>query len=259
MARCLAWNSPTQCWLVVVAALSLVVSITSVCVGQDSTPAPEPNRPTQNPPGQNAPEQSPPATASDKDVLHVSWIYGSFVPKDVPFKPLTANQRWKLYGKMTYTTYGIYIKTALFTISDQINNRPPGWGQTAEGFVERFGTRQAQFIVQNSVTAFGDGVADWEVRYERCRCDGFWLRTRHAVKRNFVTYGGPDMHLRPQLMPYVGAFAAGVTAASWQPNNPKLVVKGYQAAITQVGVGVGVNWLAEFAPDIKRILRIDKK
>jgi len=61
-------------------------------------------------------------------------------------------------------------------------------------------------------------------------------------------------------MPYVGAFAAGVTAASWQPpNNPNLAVKGYQAAITQVGVEIGVHWLAEFAPDIKRILRIDKK
>ena len=263
MARCLAWNH-TQCGLVVVAALPLAVCIASVCVGQDSTPAAEPNRPTQNPttqnsPGQDAPQQNPPATAGDKNVLQVNWLYGSFVPKDVPFRPLTANQRWKLYAKMTYTTYGIYIKTALFTISDQINNRPPGWGQTADGFAKRFGTRQAQFIVQNSVTALGDGVADWEVRYERCRCDGFWPRTRHAIKRNFVTYGGQDMHLRPQLMPYVGAFAAGVTAASWQPNNPKLVVKGYQAAITQVGVGIGVNWLAEFAPDIKRILRIDKK
>jgi hypothetical protein len=36
-------------------------------------------------------------------------------------------------------------------------------------------------------------------------------------------------------------------------------VKGYQAAITQVGVGIGVNWLAEFAPEIKRTLHIDKK
>ena len=60
-------------------------------------------------------------------------------------------------------------------------------------------------------------------------------------------------------MPYVGAFTAGVTAATWQPDNPKLVVKGYQAGITQVGVGIGVNWLAEFAPEIKRILHIEKK
>jgi hypothetical protein len=66
VVRCLAWNH-TQCWLVVVAALFLVVSIASVSVGQDSTPAAEPNRSTPNPttqnsPGQDAPEQNPPAT-----------------------------------------------------------------------------------------------------------------------------------------------------------------------------------------------------
>ena len=55
-------------------------------------------------------------------------------------------------------------------------------------------------------------------------------------------------------MPYVGAFAAGVTSASWQPGT-NLHVKGYQSAITQVGVGIGVNWLAEFVPDVKRVLR----
>jgi hypothetical protein len=265
MAPCLARRALTQwLWLVTAVALTVLACIALSCFCQAPSTSPEQNPTAQNAPAESSSEQNPspqnsPATASDKKALHVSWLYGSFVPKDVPFKPLTANQRWKLYVKMTYTTYGIYFKTAFFAISDQINNRPSGWEQTPEGFAKRFGTRQAQFIVQNTVTAFGDGVADWEVRYERCRCDGFWPRTRHAIKRNFVTYGGQEMNLRPQLMPYVGAFAAGVTAASWQPNNPNLAVKGYQAAITQVGVGIGVNWLAEFAPEIKRVLRIDKK
>jgi hypothetical protein len=36
------------------------------------------------------------------------------------------------------------------------------------------------------------------------------------------------------------------------------LVKGYQGAITQVGVGIGVDWLAEFAPEIKHMLHRDK-
>jgi hypothetical protein len=209
---------------------------------------------------QDAPSASKPAAAeSNDDELKVNWLYGSFVPKDVPFKPLTSEQRWKLYARMTYTTYGIYIKTAFFAMRDQVADSPPGWGQTGEGFAKRLGTRQAQFIIQNTLTAFGDGVADWEIRYERCRCDGFWPRTWHAAKRNFVTYGGRDQSLRPQLMPYAASFAAGATSASWAPNHPSLVVKGYQAAITQVGVGIGVNWLAEFAPEIQRTLHLEKK
>jgi hypothetical protein len=59
-------------------------------------------------------------------------------------------------------------------------------------------------------------------------------------------------------MPYAAAFSAAVTSASWQPGT-NLVVKGYQGAITQLAVGIGVNWLAEFGPDIKQILRIGKR
>jgi hypothetical protein len=35
-------------------------------------------------------------------------------------------------------------------------------------------------------------------------------------------------------------------------------VRGYQAAITQVFVGMGINWLGEFAPEIVRVVRKKK-
>ena len=55
----------------------------------------------------------------------------------------------------------------------------------------------------------------------------------HAIVRNFVTYDRSEKHLRPQLMPYVGSFGAGVITATWQPGNPDYLVKGYQSAVTQ--------------------------
>ena len=199
----------------------------------------------------------PSITSGNNAGLQVNWLYGSFVPKEVPLEPLSQDERWRLYTRMTYTTWGIYLKTGLFTISDQISNSPSEWKQSPEGFAKRLGTREAQFVIQNSLTALGDAAVGWEVRYDRCRCNGFWSRNRHAVMRNFVTYGGASQGLRPQIMPYAAAFAAAVTSASWQPGT-NLVVKGYQGAITQVAFGIGVNWLAEFAPDIKRILHIGK-
>jgi hypothetical protein len=199
-----------------------------------------------------------PLPGDNNSALQVNWLYGAFVPKNVPLEPLTPHERWKLYTKMTYTTWGIYIKTGLFTMSDQISDSPPQWEKTAEGFAKRLGTREAQFVLQNSLTALGDTAVGWEVRYDRCRCTGFWSRNWHAVMRNFVTYGGETQSLRPQVMPYAAAFAAAVTSASWQPDT-NLVVKGYQGAVTQVAVGIGVNWLAEFMPDIKRILHIEKR
>jgi len=190
--------------------------------------------------------------------INVNWFYGSYVPKEVPLESLNAHRRWKLYLRQTYTTWGIYVKTTLFALSDQAHNTYPEWGDGFDGFAKRLGTRQAEFIIQNSVISLGDGMLGWEPRYDRCRCDGFWPRTRHAIKRNFVTYGRNEESLRPQLFPYVGAFAGSVTATAWEPGHPKWQVKGYQAVITQVPIGMGINWISEFAPEIGRILRKGK-
>jgi hypothetical protein len=102
-------------------------------------------------------------------------------------------------------------------------------------------------------------TSGFEPRYDRCGCEGAWLRIRHAVVRNFITYGGgEDKRIRPQIMSYAAAFGAGVTVASWEPDNPSVLPKGYQSVVTQAWVGVVVNALAEFAPDVKRMLRKNK-
>jgi len=185
--------------------------------------------------------------------LNVNWFYGSYVPKEVVLMPLDGRQRFKLYLRQTYTTPGIYIKTALFAIHDQISD--PEWGDDFKGFAKRVGNRQVQFIIQNSITSFGNGILGWEPRYNRCQCNGFWPRTHHAIIRNFVTYDRTEKSLRPQIMPYLGAFSAASIASTWEPNNPKWQVRGYQAAITQIFIGSGINWIGEFAPEIGRVFK----
>ncbi len=73
--------------------------------------------------------------------------------------------------------------------------------------------------------------------------------------RNFITYdkGGS---LRPQIFTYVGAFAGSSLATTWEPGNSNWQVKGYQAVITQVPVGIGINFIGEFAPEIGRLLHM---
>jgi hypothetical protein len=185
--------------------------------------------------------------------INVNWFYGSYVPKDVPLESLDGTQRLKLYTRQTYTTWGIYIKTLAFTLHDQIHNSDPEWGDDFAGFAKRFGSRQAQFIIQNSITSLGDGILGWEPRYDRCHCDGIWPRTRHAIVRNFVTYNRSEKSLRPQIMPFLGAFASSTIATTWEPGHPSWQVKGYQA-ITQIPIGMGINIIGEFAPEIGRIL-----
>ena len=190
--------------------------------------------------------------------LNVNWLYGAYVPKDAPLDPLTRHQRFKLFLRQTFTTPGIYVKTALFSIGDQINNSPPSWGTGFGGYARRVGSRQGQFVIQNSFVALGNGILGYEPRYNRCRCSGFWRRTGHALARNFITYGGTEKTLQPQLALYGGAFAAAVVAGTWKPKERDLVAEGYRGVITQVGFGIAANWVGEFAPDIMRIVRRQK-
>ena len=187
--------------------------------------------------------------------INVNWFYGSYVPKTVALEPLRADQLFDLYLRRTFTAKGIYIKTTLFALHDQARNKNPEWGDGLNGFAKRLGTRQAEFIMQNSVIYMGSGLLGWEPRYDRCRCKGFWPRTRHAVLRNFVTYDHSEKSLRPQLLPYLGAFAGSAAVTTWEPGRPQWQIRGYQAAITQVPFGLGINWVGEFAPEISRVLR----
>lgn len=206
---------------------------------------------------QNTGSQGP--ESATKNQLKVNWLYGSYVPKDVPLVPLNSKMRWRLYVRQTYTTWGIYVKTLFFATRDQVHDTYPEWGDGFEGYLKRFGSRQGEFIIQNSTIALGDGLVGWEPRYDRCRCTGIWPRTRHALIRNFVTYNSTEKSLRPQLMPYLGAFAGSITATTWQPGQSEWQIKGYQAVITQVPVGMGINWISEFAPEIFGVLRKRKK
>src|SRR5580700_11973603 len=191
--------------------------------------------------------------------LPVNWVYGAYIPKDAPVQPLTGDQRFKLYLRQTYTTPGIYVKTALFSVHDQVNETEPDWGDGASGFGKRLGSLHARNIIQNSLASLGNAAVGFEPRYDRCRCEGAWPRIRHAVVRNFITYGGTDdKAIRPQIMSYAAAFGAGVTVASWEPDNPSVLIKGYQSVVTQAWVGIIVDALAEFAPDIKRMLHKKK-
>ena len=64
-------------------------------------------------------------TKTADNQINVNWLYGSYVPKDVPLRSLSGRERLKLYVRQTYTTPGIYIKTTLFALRDQIADSQP--------------------------------------------------------------------------------------------------------------------------------------
>lgn len=227
------WQQPHK-WKSCAIALALAMPVT-ISFAQDKS---------------STPNQSAPPSVNQQ--LPVNWLYGAYIPKEAPHVALNGQERFKLYIRQTYTTPGIYIKTGFFALHDQVRDTPEAWGDGFSGFAKRVGSNQATNIIQNSFTSLGQAAVGWEPRYDRCRCTGAWPRFRHAFIRNFITYDHSEQSKRPNIMPFAAAFGAGAIGATWNPNNPTIIVKGYQSAITQAWVGVITNSIGEFAPDLKK-------
>jgi hypothetical protein len=149
--------------------------------------------------GQLAAQQSSSPAPKSNQELQVNWLYGAYVDKDVPLHPLSNHQRLQLFLRQSFTTPGVYFKTAFFALSDQPEDHPREWGDGFEGYVQRTSSRYGQFVTQNALSAAGNALLGFEPRYDRCRCTGFWPRTRHAVLRNFVTSTGRKSICGPSL------------------------------------------------------------
>jgi len=198
---------------------------------------------------------APAATGNSPNKPMVNWLYGAYVPKNVPLLPLNGRERAKLYVVQSFTSPGIYIKTGFFAAWDQATNEPPEWGGGPEGFGKRAASHHAQSIIQYSLSTVGNAALGYEPRYDQCKCDGGWKRVRHAIVRNFVTYNRTEKERRPQLAMYGAAFGSGIISTAWKPEPLHALSNGADGMLNQAIWGTLSNLVGEFAPEIKRILK----
>jgi len=197
-------------------------------------------------------EQSEPQS---QEQLNVNWLYGAYVPKEAPLVSLTGHQREKLFVRQTFTTPGIYVKSAFLSLINQASGTPYEWGGGFEGYGRRAASIYARSSIQNVFSTVGNAALQYEPRYDRCRCVGLGPRTKHALLRNFMTYNQTQEALRPQFALYGAALGAGMLSSVWKPQG-KLWAEGYHGVLTQVGFGMLSNWIGEFAPEIRRKLKL---
>lgn len=180
------------------------------------------------------------------------WITGVYVGKNRKLVPLTAQQRRDYYLKQTLTTPEAYMKRMFAAAIDQARDTPWQWGSEWGGYGKRFASREGQFITANSLAALGNAKLGYEVRYDKCKCDGFWPRTRHAFMRNLLTYDRSEEQLHPQWALYGGAFSGGALSTTWKPGSHNFAAEGLQAMAEQVGWGTLLNFFTEFSREINR-------
>jgi hypothetical protein len=180
------------------------------------------------------------------------WIAGEYVGRNRKLVTLTAEQRKDIYLRQTLTTPGAYMKRMFGALIDQARGTPSQWGGGWGGYSERFASREGQFIAANSLAALGNAKLGYEVRYDKCKCDGLWPRTRHAIVRSFLTYDRSEEHRRPQWGLYGGAFGGGMISTAWKPGSHSPFAEGGQAMLGQAGWGTLLNFFTEFSREINR-------
>ncbi|HKI26637.1 MAG TPA: hypothetical protein VKA07_09950 [Candidatus Sulfotelmatobacter sp.] len=244
---------------------------------QQAPPAPQPPHTPQSGreesnPGKIAAQKTKEATIEAADLTRKAgeaalikardwesgWVTGIYVPRGQQRVSLSEEQRRQLYLQQTLTTPGAYMKRMFAAGIDQVRGAPQQWDDGWGGYVERFASREGQFITANSLAALGNAALKYEPRYDQCRCRGLWRRTGHAVVRNFITYDRSEQHLRPQLALYGGAFGGGLVSTAWKPHPRNGFAEGGRAMLGQAGYGALLNLFIEFAGDINRKLGAKK-
>src|SRR6202051_396272 len=181
-----------------------------------------------------------------------TWIEGVFIPADQPRVTPTGKEREQIYLRQTLTTPGAYMKRMFGAGIDQARGVPSQWDDGWGGYAERFASREGQFITANTLAALGNAKLGYEVRYDQCKCEGVWPRTRHAIVRNFLTYDGSEVNMRPQWVLYGGAFGGGMLSTVWKPSPKNAFTNGGWGVLGQVGYGTLLNFVTEFSREINR-------
>ncbi len=181
-----------------------------------------------------------------------TWIEGVFIPADQPRVTPTRKERERIYLRQTLTTPGAYMKRMFGAGIDQARGVPSQWDDGWGGYAERFASREGQFITANTLAALGNAKLGYEVRYDQCKCEGLWPRTKHAFIRNLLTYDRSEEHLRPQWALYGGAFGGGLISTAWKPSPKNALANGGWAVLGQVGYGTLLNFVTEFSREINR-------
>jgi hypothetical protein len=181
-----------------------------------------------------------------------TWISGVYIGKHEPRVTPTAKEREDIYLRQTLTTPGAYMKRMFGAGIDQLRDTPSQWDDGWGGYAERFASREGQFITANTLAALGNAKLGYEVRYDQCKCQGVWPRTRHAIVRNFLTYDRSEETMRPQWALYGGAFGGGLLSTAWKPSPKNAWTNGALAMVGQAGYGTLLNFITEFSREINR-------
>ncbi len=164
---------------------------------------------------------------------------------------LTFGERVHVYRHSVFNLETI-IGPAFAAGINQWRNQPPGFGQGAEGYGDRFGSAIGRNVISKTIT-FGFAAIDGEdPRYHPLKNGGGWARTRHAFVSAFVSSTASGRHI-PAFSHFAGTYSAAFISNAWYPDNQATAAYAARRGSISMGVSIGLNLLREFVPHFNSI------
>jgi hypothetical protein len=132
----------------------------------------------------------------------------------------------------------------------QLRDKPPQWGEGAEGFGRRLADAEGYVAVHDAI-AFGVDVSfHLDPRYRRMPEARFVPRLRNAITQTFLA--NKDSGGRMINISVIGGnLGAGMVSSAWEPRGYNSIGDGLSRGAFGIGYDVVRNVFREFGPDLR--------
>ena len=197
---------------------------------------------------------APPSAEDQKQGADVNPITGMAVASQSNYTPLTLNERWKLYLKMTYASAGPYFSPLVNALAlDQASDTPRQWGDGFAGFGRRLASRAGNAVLQGTFQAPLAALLHEDVRYIPTSQRSIQRRALHAVLYSFLTYNDKG-HPTLNIANLAAFYASTAVTTTWLPGIGNSARYTFTNASQQIALSFPLNVVQEFWPEIQRHL-----
>jgi hypothetical protein len=165
--------------------------------------------------------------------------------------PMTVGQKFQYHLRHSFDAVEAVRAVAGGAI-DEGREHPGAWGTGWDSYGARVASHFGQHLMKEQIE-FGMQALDHESPLHlRSKRTGFKNRAVDALRNTFICEND-NGKLMPAYSRFVADYGAAFISRAWYPREYHNVEAGISAGSVAIGVDVGMNFLREFGPDIKRV------
>jgi hypothetical protein len=171
----------------------------------------------------------------------------------IEYAPATGTQRLRWIVDGTVGPRSLFIVGPLGASLQTAYNWPSEWDRSWNGVAKRYGQREADVAISNTIEAGLGALWGEEPRYVPSGRRGIGPRARYAIKTAFLAQRR-DGRLAPAWGRYAGNVVNNLIENTWLP--PSATTAGQTVTRSVLGLlgRLGGNAWEEFWPDARRLL-----